>query len=111
VQGEVQIAQAMVSCAFHQVFCYINKKPTRDAKMNTKKAATNKNSFSFEESARQGSVHFIFCGIHTFKFIDHSSQAGKDLTPPFPAGGTEAVAPKRIGVQPGAGGPGAGSSK
>jgi hypothetical protein len=48
-------------------------------KMITKKAATHKDSFSFEDSARRGSVDFIFCGIHTFKFIDRSSQVGKDL--------------------------------
>jgi hypothetical protein len=64
--------------------------------MNTKKAATNKNSFSFEESARQESIDFIFCGIHTLKFIDHSSRARKDLTPPFHAGGMEAVAPSEL---------------
>jgi uncharacterized protein (DUF2237 family) len=79
--------------------------------MKPKKAATNKNSLSFEGSARRGSVDFIFCGIHTFKFIDHSNQAGKDLTPPCPAEWMEAVAPSEIRVQPGAGGPGAGSSK
>jgi hypothetical protein len=112
VQGEAQIAQAMVSCAFHQVFWYINKRPQRDAKMNTKKAATNKNSFSFEESARRGNVDFIFYGIHNFKFIDHLSQDGKDLTPPFfPPGRDGSCGPSEIGVQLGAGGPGAGSSK
>jgi hypothetical protein len=68
--------------------------------MNTKKAATNKNSFSFEESARRENVDFFFCGIHTFKFIDHSNQAGKDLTPPSPTRGMEAVGPSEIGVAP-----------
>jgi hypothetical protein len=47
---------------------------------------------SIEKSARRGSVDFIFCGIHTFKFIDHSYQDGKDLTSAFAAGGMEAVA-------------------
>ena len=64
--------------------------------MNTKKDATNKDNFSFEESARRGNVDFIFCGIHTFKFIDHSNQSGKDLTPPFPTGGMEAVARSKL---------------
>jgi hypothetical protein len=63
--------------------------------MITKKAATDKDSFSFEDSARRGNVDFIFCGIHTFKFIDRSSQVGKDLTPPFP-GGMEAVARRKL---------------
>jgi hypothetical protein len=70
---------------------------------------TNKNSF--EESARRGNVDFIFCGIHTFKFIDHSNEAGKDMTSPFPAEGMEAVASCETGVQPGAGGAEAGSLK
>jgi hypothetical protein len=83
--------QGMVSPAFHQALCYINKKPTGDAKLNSKKATTNKNSLSFEESARRGNIDLIFCGIHTFQFIDHSNsnQDGKELTPPFPAGGME----------------------
>jgi hypothetical protein len=77
------------------IWCFATTTKKTDVgrkKMNTKKAATNKNSFSFEESARQGSVGIIFCGIHTFKFIDRSIQAAKDLSPPFPAGGMEAVA-------------------
>jgi len=92
--------------------CFGTQQETNEGrKMNTKKDATNRNSFPFEESARRGNVDFIFCGIHTFKFIDHSNQSGKDLTPPFPAGGMEACGPKQIGVQPGTGGPEAGSSK
>jgi hypothetical protein len=66
-------------------------------KMNTKEAATDKDSFLFEDSARRGSVDFIFCGIHTFSFINHSSQARKDLTPPFP-GGDGSCGPQGIGV-------------
>jgi hypothetical protein len=68
--------------------------------MNTKKDATNKNSFFFKESARPRNVDFIFCGIHTFKFIDHSNQAGKDITSPVPAEGME-VASSETRVQPG----------
>jgi hypothetical protein len=76
--------------------------------MNTKKAATNRNSFSFEESARRGIVDFIFYGIQNFKFLDHSSHDGKDLTPPSPPERDGSCGPSEIGVQLGAGGPGAG---
>ena len=55
--------------------------------MITKKSATDKDNFFFEDSAPRGNVHSIFCGIHTFKFIDRSSPVGKDLTPPFSGGG------------------------
>jgi hypothetical protein len=102
----------MVSCAFRQLLCYINKKPTRDAKLNSKKA-TNKNSSSFEEGARRGNIDFIFCGIHTFQFIDHSNsnQDGKELTPPFPAGTDGVVAPSELEVSQEPEVPKAGSSK
>src|ERR1700759_2206724 len=72
--------------------------------MNTDKSA-NKNSSLVEEGARRDSLDLIFCGIHTFKFIDHSNQDGKGLTSSFPAKGTEAVAPSENGVQPAAGDP------
>ena len=65
--------------------------------MITKKSATDKDSFFFEDSAPRGNVDSIFCGIHTFKFIDRSSPVGKDLTPPF-SGGDGSGGPKEIGV-------------
>jgi hypothetical protein len=101
----------MVSCALHQVIWYTIKKTTRKGKMNTRKAATNNNSSPFEESAHRGIVDSIFCGIHTFKFIDHSKQDGKDLMSSFPMTRMEAVGPSEIGVQPAADGPEAASSK
>lgn len=73
--------------------------------MNTKKAATNKNGFSFEEKAHERSLDFIFCGIHTLKFIGHSIRTERDLTPLFPAEGMEAEVPRQIKVQLAGGGP------
>jgi hypothetical protein len=95
-----KLRKRWLAARFTRCFGTSTKKLPRDAKMNTKKAASNKNNPSIEESARRGSVDFIFCGIHTFKFIDHANQDGKDLTSPFPPGGIQAAVPNEIGVQP-----------
>jgi hypothetical protein len=71
--------------------------------MNTE--AANKNSSPVEESARRESLDLIFCGIHTFKFIDRLNQDGKDLTSSFPANGVETGASSESGAQSAVGDP------
>ena len=71
--------------------------------MNTKKD-TNENRFSFEENDRRGNVDFIFCGIHTFQFINHSNsnQGREGVDAALLSGSDGVVAPSEIGIPPGA---------
>jgi hypothetical protein len=107
---ERKLRKQWLAARFAKCFATSTRNQRGTAKLNSKKANNNENNLSFEESAHRGDIAFIFSGIHTFQFIDHSNsdQERGALKPPSQRGdGVED--PSEIEVQPGTRGPEAGS--